>query len=142
MIKKFVLLISAMILVGYAGIPASAEDVDSFVDDGVIIEEYLYTQSISSGLYFTGNTATCSSSVVGYYGSTTKIEVTQTLQRLSGSSWTGTSYWTNTYYSWYCNFDNTKQNVYTGTYRVKTVAKVYSGSSYETITAYSYECGC
>ena len=140
--KKLLSAICAITMLFSSGVMTSAEEYDSIIDDGPVIEEFSYTNSVFSGLYISNKTATCSSSVEGYYGIATKIEVTQTLQRLSGSSWTGTSYWTNTYYSWYCNFDNTKSSLFSGTYRVKTVAKVYSGSSYETITAYSYECGC
>ena len=39
--------------------------------------------------------------------------------------------------SWYAIYSNSKESLSSGTYRVKTVAKVYNGSAYETITIYS-----
>ena len=36
----------------------------------------------------------------------------------------------------------TKSGLSSGTYRLKTVAKVYSGNNYETITVYSYTASC
>ena len=35
-----------------------------------------------------------------------------------------------------------KESLSSGTYRVKTVAKVYNGSAYETITIYSKTASC
>lgn len=140
--KKLLSLVTAITMLFSTGILANAEEYDSFIDEGPIIEEYSYTHTISSGLAISNKTAYCSSSVVGYYGTTTKIIVTQTLQKKAGASWTGTSTWTKTFNSWYANYDNTKSSLIGGTYRLKTVAKVYKGSNYETITVYSYERTC
>lgn len=98
---------------------------------------YLYTRSCSSSLSISGSTATCNSSLRGYYGLTTKIEVTQTLQVRDGNQWRQSKTWTATYYSHNCDFENTK-TLYSGnTYRVKSEFKVYAGSSYETVYSYS-----
>ena len=141
MFKKIMSILSAIVLFAVIGIPTYAEEVDPFIDE-VITEEYLYTASIGSGLSISNKKATCSSSVLGYDGTATKIVVTQTLQKKAGASWTGTSTWTKTYNTWYCKYTNYKSSLIGGTYRLKTVAKVYSGSNYETITAYSFERTC
>ena len=98
---------------------------------------YLYTYSCSSNLTISGSTATCKSSLTGYIGTTTKIEVTQTLQVKNGAMWRKADEWSTTYYSYTCDYVNNR-TVYSGNkYRVKSEFKVYSGSSYETITDYS-----
>jgi len=98
---------------------------------------YLYTNACFSTLSVSGSTATCNSSLRGYYGLTTKIEVTQTLQVRDGNQWRQSKTWTATYYSHNCDLENTK-TVYSGnTYRVKSEFKVYAGSNYETVYSYS-----
>lgn len=98
---------------------------------------YAYTSECSSNLTITSLNAKCVSSLEGYYGSTTKIEVTQTLQVKDGAQWRKCEAWEATYNNYYCTFTNYR-TVYSGNkYRVKSEFKVYSGSSYETITVYS-----
>ena len=104
-------------------------------EDGIT---YLYTQKCSSNLSVSSLYATCKSSLTGYVGSTTKIEVTQTLQVKNGAQWRKCEAWEATYYSYTCDFIN-HRTVYSGNqYRVKSEFTVYSGSNYETITVYSY----
>lgn len=98
---------------------------------------YLYTNRAASYLTISGSTATCKSSLKGYYGTTTKIEVTQTLQVKDGNHWRTSQSWMATYNSYTCDFVNTR-TVYSGnTYRVKSEYKVYAGTSYETVYSYS-----
>ena len=98
---------------------------------------YLYTRKCSSELSITSLNASCTSYLSGYYGTTTKIDVTQTLQVRDGNQWRKSSAWSATYYNYYCTFTNSR-TVYSGNqYRVKSEFKVYSGSNYETITVYS-----
>ena len=95
---------------------------------------YQYTRSCRSSLSISGNTATCVSIVKGYSGETTKIEVTQRFEKLLSSGWWyGTQSWNQTYYNWYALFENTKSVSESGTYQVRTIAKVYAGSNYETV---------
>ena len=103
----------------------------------LILEEYQYTSSISSSLYISNNTASCESTVIGFSGLATRVEITQTLQKKSGNSWNFYTSWVKNYYTWYGMLTTTKSGLSSGTYRLKTVAKVYSGNSYETITIYS-----
>ena len=109
-------------------LPASADE------DGMT---YLYTHKCSTNLSISSLNASCTSRLDGYYGTTTKIEVTQTLQVKNGAQWRKCDSWDATYYSYYCTFTNNR-SVYSGNqYRVKSEFKVYSGSNYETITDYS-----
>lgn len=102
------------------------------------VEPYMYTQYISSDLNISSQKATCISEVIGYPSQVTKIEITQTLQEtFGGISWYYVDSWNRTYYSTTAVFTNTKSPISSGNYRVKTEAKVYNGSSYETIISYS-----
>jgi len=102
--------------------------------------QYDYTYSCNSYLTTTGSTANCSSDIIGYKNKTTKIVIYQTLQKQTASYlWNDVSNasWTTTVNNYYASVANTKSSLSNGTYRLKTVFKVYSGSSYETITVYS-----
>ena len=110
--------------------------------DPEIVEEYQYTSSLTSTLSISNNTATCNSVVRGMSNLATKVVVTQTLQKKSGSTWTYVTSWSKTFNSWLAMYSNSKSSLSSGTYRLKTVAKVYSGNSYETITVYSRTASC
>lgn len=101
---------------------------------------YSYTSTITTSLSISDGDAICNTYVAGYYSSTSKITITQTLQRKSGSSWVDVRSWTNTKYSWYYDYTNYYYPLTKGaTYRVKSCVKVYEGSNYETIYTYSGE---
>ena len=99
---------------------------------------YSYTRECSSDLSISGTTATCKSSVIGYYNKTTKIVIKQTLQKKNSSDkWEDVCSWSDTIYSFKGSLTNTKSSLSSGTYRLKTVATVYAGTEHETITKYS-----
>lgn len=98
-----------------------------------------YTSSCSSTLTISGTTATCTSSVTGY-DATTKIVITQTLQKQNSSGiWTDVSgaTWSSTINDCLGWSTNTKSGLSSGTYRLKSAFKVYVGNSYEPIVKYS-----
>lgn len=135
--KKFFSLLVAVVVMMCLSVSALALEEEPPVpvepDD-----PYMYTQTISSRLNISSNTATCVSKVIGISGIATKIEITQTLQQtFGGISWYYVDSWNRTYYSTTAVFTNTKSPIGSGNYRVKTEAKVYCGSSYETIISYS-----
>jgi len=104
-------------------------------DDGIT---YLYTHKCSSDLSITSLYATCTSSLTGYVGTTTRIELKQTLEEtFGGISWYYVDSWSTAVNFFTIDFVNTKSPLSSGNYRIKNVAKVYSGSNYETITFYS-----
>ena len=63
----------------------------------------------------------------------TKIEATQYLEKKVLLWWSEVDSWNKTVNSNSLNMSNTKYNVGSGTYRLRTVFKVYSGSNSEEI---------
>ena len=109
-------------------------------DNGSIVSPcYLYTNRAYSNLTIYQGVASCKSTIYGISGVTTKIEVTQILQVKDGLSWRRVTDWSETFNNWYCSYPNSYSPIGSGTYRVKTVAKVYKGTAYETIYTYSKE---
>ncbi len=99
---------------------------------------YSYTNDCNVSLSISNQKATCESTLTGYYNETTKIVITQTLQKKnSNNTWDDICSWSTTIYNFRGSLTSTKSSLSSGTYRLKTVFKVYAGSNYETITAYS-----
>lgn len=103
---------------------------------------YSYTSSVSSNISISSKTATCNSIVTGIIGTTTKIVITQRLQKKNGDSWSKVQSWTKTVNSYSASFTNKKESLASGTYRTRTIAKVYKGSAYETIKVNSSTTTC
>jgi len=95
-----------------------------------IIEEYLYTDYISSDLSISNKTATCASIVYGSPPNATKIVITQTLQKKNGLSWTDVKSWTKTFNSWLAMYNTSKSSLSSGTYRLNHQTKIF----YNTVT--------
>ena len=136
--KKLVSILCASLLcVSGSSIYASAEGNETPPDDP-IVSEYLYTNSISSTLSInTSGSATGTSSVFGSSSLVTQIVVHQYLQKKNGSDWDTIDSWSSTRYTWYneCSFPYTITS--SGEYRIRTVADVYSGNDYETVSSNS-----
>lgn len=99
---------------------------------------YLY--NCSSTLTISGTTATCTSKATGYYGETTKITISQTLQKKNSSGdWEYVDSWSETDQGYKGSATNYKYNLSSGTYRLKSVFTVYAGSDSETVEKYSFE---
>ena len=128
--KKLLSLILCLII-GFSCfiLPANA----AVIEDNMISPFYAYTISVDSRLSISSKTATCKSIVMGISGTTTKIEITQRLQKKNGDSWNNVQSWTKTVNAVNATFTNTKSSLATGTYRTRTIAKVYKGTAYETI---------
>jgi len=138
--KVIVAVFVAMLVCGTSMYTVHAADKNSQEEDYGISPCYSYTSSIITGLSISDGDAICTTSVTGFYSTTTKITITQTLQRKSGSSWVDVWSWTNTKNYWNYDYVNYYYPLTKGaTYRVKSCSKVYSGSSYETIYSYSGE---
>lgn len=94
---------------------------------------YLYITNLSSDLTIKSKSATCKSTVLAKSG-VTKIVVTQKLQKKSNDKWSAIATWSKTFTSYSLVYTNTKSSLSSGTYRTRTIAKVYKGSNYEKIT--------
>ena len=87
-------------------------------------------------LSITNGTASCSATLTGINGTTTKVVIKMTLQKKTLLWWSEAESWTATYNTYYGTLSKTA-TVKSGTYRVKAVYTVYSGSNSESITDYS-----
>lgn len=128
---------TCLILCSAGGVTASAAVPP---DNGSIVSPcYLYTNRIYSNLSFSGSEASCKSTVYGIQDTTTMIVVQKILQKKNGNSWTDVNTWNKIFFTWYCSYPSPYTVTEKGTYRVRTVAKVYKGTDYETVYANSTE---
>ena len=141
MMKKFICLVLTVILTCCITVSVSASFEDVAITDKVDAR-YAYTNRIESTLSISSKNATCQSTVQGSSKTVTKIVIKQTLQYKSGTKWLDVASWVKTVNTFSLRFNNTKYNIGSGTYRVKTIADVYSGSKYETVTAFSKTVSC
>ena len=128
------LLLSLVLLFGFsvpaqAGIPPEVQQ-----DNGdELVLYYAYTNSTCTHLSVSSGKAYILGDVVGYYGITTKIEITLTLQKKTLLFfWSDVASWSATFNT-YDGILNKVYSVSNGTYRVAATYKVYRGSAYETI---------
>ena len=131
---KRVISIAVMLIVMFSSFSfnVSAESV------GINDSRYLYTYSCHSSLSISNSTAYCVSEIKGYSGTTTKIEITQSFEeQLSNGWWYRYNSWSQTFYNYRATFSNSTSVPHSGTYHVRTTAKVYAGSNYENISIYS-----
>ena len=101
---------------------------------------YAYAASVSSRLSISGQTATCISTAVGN-STVTKITAVQYLEKKSGSKWYSVTDepWSASANNYTLTVSNSKSSLSSGTYRLRTVFTVYSGSDSETIEKISKE---
>lgn len=133
--KKCLTVLLAAAMLSTSLFCVNAADLETPIDEE-IIEEYAYTLNVYSEISASSNTATCRSTVIGKSG-VTKIVVSQKLQKKVDGTWTNIKKWTKTVTSVSTTFTNTKSSLSSGTYRTRTVAKVYKGNDYETVSANS-----
>ena len=101
---------------------------------------YLYTYSVKSTLIISGKTAYCESSIKGD-NTVTQIYATQYLEKKNGDKWEVVSNcaWSDSVKGKSLSMSNSKDNLNSGTYRVRTVGTVYSGSKSEPVEDISKE---
>lgn len=137
MIKRFISLFLCLILfVTTSVFTAHAEN----LDDGMMSPSprYSYTDAAVSFLNINNGQAVCESRLSGYPNITTKINLSMTLEKKTLLWWSAQQTWTQTT-NGYSTSISKSYNVGSGTYRVKTVCTVFSGSASETVTSYSQE---
>lgn len=100
---------------------------------------FSYTAYTATGLDITTTgLACCSANVEGYDGITTKIYIKMTLQKYTVLWWSNQETWEGTFND-VVGVLCASKSVNKGTYRVKAVYTVYSGSASEEITSTSLE---
>ena len=135
MLKKIISLVLSFVLlltvstVAYAQSPIESD----------IMPCFEYTDSTYASLSIsTSGKATCSTSITGYSGTTTKIVIEMSLQKKTLLWWSNQETWTSTINNFYGSLVK-NATVDGGKYRVKVNYTVYSGSNSEEITTYSQE---
>lgn len=101
---------------------------------------YLYTGSVESSLDIVGDTAYCESVITGD-NTVTQIYATQYLEKKNGNKWevVRNCTWSDSVKGKSLTISNSKDNLDRGTYRVRTVGTVYSGSKSEPVSDTSKE---
>lgn len=132
MLKKVISLVVCLaVMLSFCSICASAD---------ISGAKYSYTQSVSARLVLSGTNLTGKTYVKGYLGVTTKIVIDQYLEILAfGYLWVPLPADSQTTYGCDASLSKNYGSCDPGTYRIRSEVKVYSGSNYESITAYSVE---
>lgn len=99
---------------------------------------YAHTTSVTSTLNIYNGTAYCKSTVQ-CDSTVNKIDGVQYLEKKNGDNWDVVDDWTGSSSRNALTLNNSKDNIDSGTYRVRAVFTVYSGSSSETIEKISSE---
>ena len=144
MTKKILSLMLSIVLIFSFSLVASADSpvmtpglLEQNNSDVMPCFEYTNTTYASLSISSSG-TATCTTSLNGYTGTTTKIVIKMTLQKKTLLWWSAQETWTTTINDSFGSLVKTA-SVGGGTYRVKVEFTVYSGSNSEEITTYSQE---
>ena len=114
--------------------------VSAYNGENSVSPYYLYTYTAKSKLTISNRTAECESTLEGYM-SVTKISAAQYLEKKNGSEWETVSLgtWSNSVDGDRLIMSNTKSNLSSGTYRLRTVFTVYSGTKSESVEMVSDE---
>ena len=135
--KKFVSFLAAVLMCcSIGGITLSAAVIP---DSGIASPCYSYTDRLTTTLSISNGKASCRTTIYGISGTTTKIVVTQYLEKKNGKSWDEVTSWTDTFNNWWCNDTNSYTITESGTYRLRSEATVYSGSKSEDVDITSTE---
>ena len=131
--KKIISLFLVFALISISLVNVFAVSEEPIFGGAEISPCYEYMTNLKSILTISSKSATCKSTVMAKSG-VTKIVVTQKLQKKSNDKWTSVATWSKTFTSISAVYTNKKSSLSSGTYRTRTVAKVYKGSTYETVT--------
>ncbi len=131
--RTIIAILLALSVLFSAGIPVCA-----YGWENIASPYYLYTYSVKSTLVISGNTAYCKSEIKGDR-TVTKIYATQYLEKKNGDKWDIVDYWNDSADGNSLSMSNSKDNLGNGTYHVRTVATVYSGSKSEPVEDTSKE---
>lgn len=136
MLKRIISILLSLTVIFSFGLPASAAR-----GNNEISPNYLYTLSGSSSLNISNGTATCKSQLTGISSKTTKVVGYQYLEKKNDRNWETVSggTWNDTANSFMLTLSNTKKSLGSGTYRVRAVFTVYSGTKFETVEKTSNE---
>lgn len=119
--RLFALLTISMALLMFLGVTVYAVEA-----------RYAHTTSVTSTINIYNGTAYCKSTAQGD-STVTQIDGIQYLEKQNGKNWDVVESWSDSSKSNSLTMNNSKDNVGSGTFRVRTVFTVYSGSSSEVV---------
>ena len=119
--RLFALLTISMALLMFLGVTVCAVEA-----------RYAHTTSVTSTLNIYNGNAYCKSTAQGD-STVTQIDGIQYLEKQNGKNWDVVDSWSDSSKSNSLTMNNSKDNIGSGTYRVRTVFTVYSGSSSEVV---------
>ncbi len=131
--KTIIAILLALSVLLLAGISVCA-----YGGNNTISPYYLYTGSVKSTLIISGKTAYCESVIKGDR-TVTQIYAMQYLEKKNGNKWEIVGSWSDSVNGNSLTMSNSKDNLGSGTYRVRTVATVYSGTKSEPVSDTSKE---
>lgn len=131
--KSIIAILLALSVLFSTGISVYAYD-----GENTVSPYYLYTYSVKSTLVISGNTAYCESKITGD-STVTQIYATQYLEKKNGNKWEIVASWSDSVNGSSLAMNNSKDNLDSGTYHVRTVATVYSSSKSEPVVKTSKE---
>jgi len=141
MVKRLLSLVLCLILaLGCLTLASAATPIEAEVYDPTPQLRLSYIADTLTNISIVNGSAICVGNLTGYQGTTTKVEITLTLQRkLSTSStwddWYNHPMQTFNNYKGTASFTKTVEKGYQ--YRTKAFYKAYAGSNSESLTAYS-----
>ena len=141
--KRLLSLVLCVILGIGCVVPASAAapaDLATEVELDPPILRMSYTHQTVTQISISGGKAICVGNITGYKGTTTKVEITLTLQRKLASSSTWSNYYNHPKqtFNTHCGTVSFSKDIVKGyQYRTKAVYTAYAGTKYETFTEYS-----
>ena len=136
--KLLVLMTCTLMILQLPMVVGHAQPIEEEPVTETIVEEYSYTDAVSSVLTISGNTAYCSGSVIGK-SSVTRIEATLKLQKKVLWWWSDEKTWPGSVNGNYLEMHENETLTSSGTYRVRIEARVYSGNNYEDVYCNSTE---
>lgn len=128
------------ILLAFSALFSMGISVCAYNGGNIASPYYLYTGSVESSLTIVGGTAYCKSVITGD-NTVTQIYATQYFEKKNGDKWevVKNCTWSDSVKGKSLTISKSKDNLGSGTYRVRTVGTVYSGSKSEPVEKTSKE---
>jgi hypothetical protein len=106
--------------------------------ENVIVPYWSYVSSVKTLLSISSTgTATCSGTITGYQGTTTKVSIALYLQQYKNGNWTNVRNWSDSFNSYRGNLTGTASVSKGYPYRLKASYTASAGSASENIVDYS-----
>lgn len=130
--------LAAVALISMFAVQSFAAEVNPGESGIMPCYEYVKTVTVNLDISDDG-TATATSKITGYSGTTTKVYITMYLERKEDGKWKTVESWSDSAASYRLTLEESVDVDSGYTYRVRASCQVYAGSNYEFISEYSGE---